>query len=47
MRKKDCEKCKKSFSKMYRIRHIKSVKEGNKFINMGGPGKVNLPKFAI
>ena len=46
---------------MYRIRHIKSVKEwvfmceicllsvkeGNKFYQCGGPGKVNLPKFAI
>ena len=27
MRKKDCKKCKKSFSKMYRIRHIETVKE--------------------
>ena len=26
MRKKDCERCKKSFSKMYRLRYIKSVK---------------------
>jgi hypothetical protein len=27
MRKKDCKKCDKSFSIMYRIRYIESVKE--------------------
>ena len=26
MRKKECERCKKSFSKMYRLRYIESVK---------------------
>ena len=26
MREKECERCKKSFSKMYRLRYIKSVK---------------------
>ena len=27
MKKKDCKKCKKSFSKMYRIRYIETLKE--------------------
>ena len=26
MRKKDCERCKNSFSKLYRVRYIESVK---------------------
>ena len=26
MRKKDCERCEKSFTKMYRVRYIESVK---------------------
>jgi len=27
MRKKECERCKKSFSKMYRLRYIESLKK--------------------
>ena len=26
MKKKDCERCEKSFTKMYRVRYIESVK---------------------
>ncbi len=26
MKKKDCERCKKSFTKMYRVRYIESLK---------------------